>query len=173
MEQFEHSALSAYSYTGLQSWLRYVDYTFVVLHSDEIDNFLCHINVVDPNIKFIQINISGNRLFFLDYLVTIDTDHTLSATVFRNDTHTDQYLSFQSNHPLSQKHGVAKTLCHRSDNLMSKQDDMLSERKHLRQCLNQCGYKNSIIDHAINVDKRHNTKTATSVQKNKCYVTLP
>ena len=56
---------------------------------------------------------------------------------------------------------------------MSKPDDMLSEQKHLHQCLNQCGYKNSIIDHAISFNKRHDTKTATSMQKNKCYVTLP
>ena len=55
---------------------------------------------------------------------------------------------------------------------MSKQDEMLSEQKHLHQCLNQCGYKNSINDHAINVNKHHNTKTTTSIQKNKCYVTL-
>ena len=53
---------------------------------------------------------------------------------------------------------------------MSKPDEMLSEQKHLRQCLNQCSSKNSIIDHAINFNKRHNTKTTTSIQKNKCYV---
>ena len=44
--------------------------------------------------------------------------------------------------------------------------------KNLHKCLNQCGYKNSIIDHTINFNKRHNTKTATSIQKNKCYTTL-
>ena len=41
------------------------------------------------------------------------------------------------------------------------------------KCLNQCGYKSSKIDHAINFNKRRNAKTATSVQKNKCYVTVP
>ena len=35
MEQFEHLALSTYLCTGLQSWHRYVDDTFVVRHSDE------------------------------------------------------------------------------------------------------------------------------------------
>ena len=37
MKQFENLALSTYSYTELQSWHRYVDDTFVVLHSDEND----------------------------------------------------------------------------------------------------------------------------------------
>ena len=50
---------------------------------------------------------------------------------------------------------------------------MLSEQAHLRQSLNQCGYRNSIINHAISFNKRHNTKTDTSIQKNKCYVSLP
>ena len=56
---------------------------------------------------------------------------------------------------------------------MSKPDDMLSEQKRLCQYLNQCGYKNSIIGHAISFNNRHNTKQATSIQKNKCHVTLP
>ena len=72
--------------------------------------------------------------------MTIDTDHTLSVTVFPKDTHTDQYLNFQSSHPLHQKFGLAKSLFHRADYLVSKPDDMLSEQKHLRQCLNQCCY---------------------------------
>ena len=82
-------------------------------------------------------------------------------------------MKFQSNNPLHQKLGLVKTLFHRADNLQSKPDDMLSEQKHLCQCLNQCGYMNSIIDHANNFNKCHNSKTATSIQKNKCYVTLP
>ena len=80
MEQFKHLALSTYSYTGLQSWHRYVDDTFVVLLSDENDQEI-HINAEAPNIKFTQVNISDNRLSFWDCLVTIDTDRTLSVTV--------------------------------------------------------------------------------------------
>ena len=110
-----------------------------------------HINTVDPNIKFPQVNISNSRLSLLDYLVTIDTDHKLSMTVFRKDTHTDQYLNFQSSHPLHQKLGLVKTLFHRADNLVSKPDDMLSEQGHLRQSFNLCGYMNSIIDHSISL----------------------
>ena len=85
-------------------------------------------NTVDPNIQFTLVNISDNRLSFWDCLVTIDTDHTLSVTVFQKDTHTDQYLNFQSNHPLHQKLGLVKALFHRADNLVSKPDDMLSEQ---------------------------------------------
>ena len=63
--------------------------------------------------------------------MTIDTDRTLSVTVFRMDTYTDQYLNLQSNQPLPQKLGLVKAMFHRVDNLVSKPDDMLSEQKHL------------------------------------------
>ena len=39
IEQFEHLAPTAYLYTGLQFWHRYVDDAFVVLHSDKKDTF--------------------------------------------------------------------------------------------------------------------------------------
>ena len=105
-----------------------MDETFVVLHSDENDKFLRHINTVDPNIKLAQVDIYDNRLSFLNCFVTIDTDHTLSANIFRKDAHTDEYLNFQSNHPPHQKLWLDKTLFHRADNLMSKPDEMFSEQ---------------------------------------------
>ena len=49
----------------------------------------------------------------------------------------------------------------------------MSILKHLRHSLNHRGIRNSIIDHAIVFNERHTTKTATSIQKNKCYVTPP
>ena len=121
------------------------------------------------NIKLTRVNISDNRLSFCACLVTIDIERTFSVAIFRKDTHTYQYFNFQSSHPLHRKLGLVKTLFHRADNQVSKPDDMLSEQKHLRQC----GYKNSIIDHVINFNKLHNTKTATSIQKNERYVALP
>ena len=70
--------------------------TFVVLHCDENDKCFHHINTVDPNIKLTKVNMSDNRLCFLNCLVTIDTDCTFAVTVFGKDTHTDQYLNFES-----------------------------------------------------------------------------
>ena len=62
MEQFEHLSVSTYLYTGLQSWHIYVDDTFVVLHSDENDTFIRHINAFHPNIQITQVNISNKGL---------------------------------------------------------------------------------------------------------------
>ena len=104
--------------------------------------------------------------------MTIDTDRTLSVTVFRKDTHADEYLNFQSSHTLHQCPGLITTLFHRADNPVPKQNDKLSEHKHLRHNLSRCGYKHSINDHAISFDKPHISRTATWMPKNKFYVTL-
>ena len=63
--------------------------------------FFQHIKSVEMNIQFTLVNISYNKLSIS--VVTIGTDSTLPATVFQKDTHTDQYLNVQSNHPLHQK----------------------------------------------------------------------
>ena len=68
------------------------------------------------------------NLLTVDCLVTIDTDRTLSVTVFTGDTHTDKYVNFQSNHPLRQKLWLAKALFHRADILVCKPSDNMSEQ---------------------------------------------
>ena len=82
-------------------------------------------------------------------------------------------MNFQSNQSLHLRLGLVKALFHRADDLVSKPDDRLSEHEHLRQSLNFCCYNNSTIDHAISFNKCHNTKTATSILKDKHYVALP
>ena len=51
---------------------------------------------------------------FLDTLVTIQPDNTLSTSVYRKPTHTDQYLHWDSNHHITAKHSVYNTLAHRA-----------------------------------------------------------
>ena len=132
-----------------------MDDTFIVLHSDENDYFFRYIIAVYSNIKLTQVDNYYNRLSFLIDLVTIDAERTISVTVFQKYTHTDEYMKFQSNHSLHKKIVLDKSLIHRADYPVSMPDGMLSDQKHLRQCVNQCGYWNIItINKADEYDDR-------------------
>ena len=66
--------------------------------------FLQHINSVDPAIRFtVEDNKEDGSIPFLDTIVKPEVDGSLSITVYRKPTHTDQYLQWDSHHqPLSQ-----------------------------------------------------------------------
>ena len=117
MEHFEQKALS--SSPTPRFWCRFVDDTFVIHKEVNKNDFLQHINSVDPAIKF-KVNTTRRMVPspFLDTIVNPEVDGGLSITVYRTPTHTDQYLQWDSHHNLSAKFSVinilscrAKTVC--------------------------------------------------------------
>ena len=58
---------------------------------------------------------------------------------------TDQYLNFQSNHPLEHKRGVVKTLAYRAKTVVSEREDRRKELKYLRGALKCNGYPDWIL----------------------------
>ena len=70
-----------------------------------------NINSVDPAIKFtVEDNKEDGSIPFLDTIVKPEVDGSLSITVYRKPTHTDQYLQWDSHHNLSAKFSVINTL---------------------------------------------------------------
>ncbi|XP_072023154.1 uncharacterized protein [Amphiura filiformis] len=121
MEQFEQLALTSYAGTPPSHWYRYVDDTWVKLRKDQLAPFYNHINNVNEHIKFTQEELKDNKLAFLDCLVTVQSDGSLETSVYRKDTHTDQYLLFESHHPLVHKLGVIRrTQRNRNGNIYKK-----------------------------------------------------
>ena len=55
-------------------------------------------------------NMKDNSLPFLDCAVSLGRDGNLSIEVYRKPTHTEQYLLFDSHHPLKHELGVIWTL---------------------------------------------------------------
>ncbi len=71
-------------------------------------------------------------------------------TVCRKPTHTDQYLNFESNHPLQHKRSVVRTLLNRTDTIVSQEEDKSLEKRHVRQALS----RNNYPKWAMNLKKR-------------------
>ena len=142
MESFEQLALRNYTGKAPRLWLRFVDDTFVILESSELESFFQHINNVDNNIKFTQEMCKDGKLAFLDSLICINSDRTLDSSVYRKPTHTDHYLQFGSHHPLIHKLGVIRTLNYRADTIISDKDNVTQEKNHIKTPLKTCGYPN-------------------------------
>ena len=82
--------------------------------------FLEHINSIDPAIKFTAGGTQG--IPFHDTLVTPEADNPLSFTVYHKPSHTDQYLQLDSHHNLSAKYSVIGILTHRAKTVCNKPD---------------------------------------------------
>ena len=103
MENFETRALQSSPNPSLL-WKRFVDDTFVILKKDHREEFLTHLNSVDKNIQFTSEEPGPEgALPFLDILITPDDEGRLNTSIYRKPTHMDQYLHWDSLHPISSK----------------------------------------------------------------------
>ena len=83
----------------------------------QIERLTEHINEADEtnSIKFTYEAENEGQIPFLDTLIVRRNDGSVKLLVYRKKTHTDQYLNFESHHPLHQKLGVVRTLLDRCD----------------------------------------------------------
>ena len=98
--------------------------------------------VLESSVKPSQESPVDGKLAFLDTCVHILEDGGTKVTVYRKPTHTDQYLGFESHHPLEHKRSVVRTLLHRVKTIVSTQQDQRSEKEHVLEALRANGYKN-------------------------------
>ncbi|XP_022110791.1 uncharacterized protein LOC110990219 [Acanthaster planci] len=104
MESFEEEALQSCPPDCRPTlWKRYVHGTFVIAPRDQTSHLLNHLNSLKPSIQFTIENEQDNSIAFLDTMVHREPDSGLTSTIYRKPTHTDQYLAFDSHHPMSVK----------------------------------------------------------------------
>ena len=71
-----------------------MDNTFVIHKEVNKQDFLQHINSVDPAIRFtVEDNKEDGSIPFLDTIVKPEADGSLPITVYRKPTHTDPVLT--------------------------------------------------------------------------------
>ena len=111
---FETRAISTSPHPPLM-WKRFVGDTCVIIKGAHKQEFLEHINSIDPHIQFTSEDSKADgSMPFLDMLITPTENGRLTTTVYRKPTHTDMYLKWDSHHPISEKYSVVGTLHHRA-----------------------------------------------------------
>ena len=174
-EAFENRAISTALHPP-RMWKRYVDDTFVIEHHSHKEEFLHHINTVDPSIQFTveEANDDGS-IPFLDTIITPEADGTFTVGVYTKPPHTDLYLPWNSNHSLAAKYSVISTLTHRKHTICTNPKLIEKELQHLDEVLGQCTYPKWAIKKIFRKQQRKEKKqTPTSKHSAKiCHTVIP
>ncbi|BHF67439.1 hypothetical protein SprV_0301046500 [Sparganum proliferum] len=142
LQRIEHLVFTKYQ---PKFWARYVDDTFAIVKSSDVEHLKELLNSVDPNIEFTMEAETNNQLPFLDVLVLRCATGQLQTTVFRKATNTRQILHFNSNHPLSHKRSCVRTLFQRVETHCSTPADKRVERQYLHDLFRTNGYPSYFI----------------------------
>ena len=180
MENFETRALQSSPNPPLL-WKRFVDDTFVIIKKCHREEFQTHLNSVDKNIQFTSEEPGPEgALPSLDILIKPDNEGRLNTTVYRKPTHMDQYLHWDSLHPISSKYSVVGTLHHRAKTVCSNKQLLKQEEEHLAMALMNCNYPmwalNRIKIKLNNPAHKRNKNKAGPTQQNnipKPFITVP
>ena len=127
-----------------------------------MENLTDHLNNTDPtgNIKFTFEKEKSGTIPFLDTLIIRKPDGSVKLLVYRKATHTDQYLNFDSHHPLQHKLGVVRTLLDRMDKIVSEDEDKLQEEVTIKKALSMCGYPKWTFDKVKKKDGEQTTDSS-------------
>ncbi|XP_072044968.1 uncharacterized protein [Amphiura filiformis] len=160
-------------------WRRYVDDVLEIIKKDTTEQLTEHLNGVDTtgNIKFTYEEEQNGKIPFLDTLIVRKEDGSVKLLVYRKKTHTDQYLNFDSQHPLHQKIGVVRTLLDRMHTIVTEDKDKEEEESRIKKAVYSCGYPKWAFDKAKNRWKRkqiwirpkESVRTASRTQKLKAW----
>ena len=170
MENFESKALGTFCHPP-RYWGRYVDDTLVIINRTSVQDFTNHLNQQHPAIKFTIEEEENNTIAMLDTKICRLPGGNLEFSVYRKQTHTDQYLSFASHQPLEHKLGVIRTLTHRANNICTTSSRQKEEMEHLKKVLTISEYPKWIWKFPSTKKTPRESITRSSPQKG--HLTLP
>ena len=165
-----------------------MDDTFVIQKEVNKQDFLQHINIVDPTIQFtVENNKEDDAIPFLHTTVKPEADGNLSITVYKKPTHMDQYLQRGSHHHLSAKFSVINTLTHRAKTVCSNPvllcREWIISTRHSPNVNTQNGFqtrwrKGSTMPSSEVIDGANNqgttsTQPTTNEDKTKGHIVIP
>ena len=148
-------------------WKLYLDDKLEVIKRGKVDEWSEHLNSMDPtgNIKSTHEEETNNSIPFLDTLLHRRQAGSVKVKVYRNKTHTNQYLTFDSHHPLHQKLGVIRTLLNRYEEIVTEEDDKEEERNTIKKALETCGYPKWTMKKVTENSKKKEEKKTSNTKK--------
>nr|VZI39054.1 unnamed protein product [Spirometra erinaceieuropaei] len=136
-------------------WLRYVDDTFVIIKTCEVERLHQRLNDVFPAIQFTREEAIGDSLLFLDVRIQKLSDGSLAISVHRKDSNSEIILNYGSNHPAAHKRSCVRTLFHRAYRYCNSNDLLSKELAHLYRLFRSNGYPISFVKNCL----RHQTQS--------------
>ena len=115
------------------------------IHKDVVDEFTAHLNNRNHSIQF-MVELQGDdkdgnqHLPVLDLDIQRSDDGSSKFKIYNKSTHADQYLNFNSHHPLHQLLEVVRTLFDRANSLITTEEDILTEINNIKAALKLCDY---------------------------------
>ena len=107
---------------------------------------------------------AGKSLPLLDTLVSVGNYGLLVTTVYRKQTHRDQYLYWDNHQSISNKYSIFNILTHRVQTVCSDQQLLGQELQHIRTSCNRCNYPDWVfhrlqtkLDYQLSL-QHHNNK---------------
>ena len=164
VKHFKSLAISTSSRTLIQSGGLGMLIMSAVLHQEKIKsgNFKRIITSINSHIK-LTIELPGTGgLPFLDTL-TKPTPNSIESTVYRKPTHTDRYLDYNFNQPISAKLSVIHTVIHTAKQVCSTPELLAKEMDHLHKVLQDNHYQHHSFN-KVNPNRKP-TKSQTHPQE--------
>ena len=146
VETIERTALATFV-DPPSFWVRFVDDVYANPDKDVRKLFLDHLNAQDEHVQWTEEVEQDKRLAYVDTETHRKEDGSLRFTVYRKPTHTDQYLHFSSNHHISNKLSVPKTLLKRADTVTTEEQDLKKEEHHITRALLTSVISEGLRDH--------------------------
>ena len=153
--------------------------TLEVIKRGQASNLTDHLNTVDTtgSIKFTHEEEADGTIPFLDTLIERKGEGGVKLKVYRKKTHTNQYLSFHSHHPLHHKLGVVRTLIDRCEGIVTEEEDKQAERTTIKDALGVCGYPawtmRTVQNQLERKEERKTKKKEQDQEKSRGMVILP
>ena len=104
-----------------------------------------YLNSINEHIKFTYETEQDSTIPYLDLIIKRQLNGQLRFSVFRKNTHTDQYLNADSYNPLAHKIATASTLFHRAESHCSEEFKE-AEFEKVRESLITNGYNTNLIN---------------------------